>query len=73
MEEQGTGRYIRVETKDWPYVLLWSTPGIPGFLCIEPWTGFTGPGHDPAERPGARLLAPGETFRRTQRISVHVF
>ena len=34
----------------------------PGFVCIEPWLGYPGPGHDLAQRPGARLLAPGESI-----------
>lgn len=70
VEEEGTGRRLRVETKDWPFVLIWSALGVPNFVCIEPWTGFLGPGHDLAKRPGAALLAPGETFSRTHRLTV---
>jgi galactose mutarotase-like enzyme len=73
LEDLKTGRYIRTETNGWPYLLLWSKPGIPGFLCIEPWTGCTGPGHDLAKRPGALLLPSQETLRRSQRISFHIF
>lgn len=70
VEEKETGRYLRVDTRDFPYVLLWSKPGIPNFVCIEPWTGYPGPGHDLSARPGATLLAPGGHFSRTQRITV---
>ena len=70
--EEAGGNYLRVETEGYPYVLLWSTPGEPGFLCIEPWTGYTGPGHDLSARPGAALLRPGETFARTQRLTVGI-
>lgn len=70
VEEKGTGRYLRVDTKGFPFVLLWSKPGIPDFVCIEPWTGYPGPGHDLMGRPGAMLLAGGDSFRRTQRITV---
>src|SRR5699024_11786260 len=55
LEETDTGRYLRVATKGYPYVLLWSLPEIPGWVCIEPWTGYPGPGHQLAERPGAIL------------------
>ncbi|WP_411676085.1 hypothetical protein [Caproicibacter sp.] len=73
LEDLKTGRFIRIETKDSPYLLLWSKPGIPGFLCIEPWTGCSGPGHDPAKRPGALLLPSREALQRTQRILFPVF
>ena len=72
MEEKGTGKYLRVETRDWPYVLIWSALGVPDFVCIEPWTGFLGPGHDLAGRPGTQVLAPNETFKRTHRLTVEV-
>lgn len=62
LEERATGCYIRVRTSGFPFVLLWSQPKIPGFVCIEPWLGYPGPGHDLAQRPGARLLAPGESI-----------
>lgn len=70
--EDKAGKYLRVETKDWPYVLLWSAPGMPGFVCIEPWTGYLGPGHDLMDRPGTTLVAPGETFSRTHRLTVEL-
>ena len=54
----------------YPYVLLWSQPGLPGFLCIEPWSGYIGPGRDLIDRPGTLLLVPGQTFSRTQRLTV---
>ncbi|HIY21439.1 MAG TPA: aldose 1-epimerase family protein, partial [Candidatus Flavonifractor merdigallinarum] len=72
VEEKGTGRYLRVDTKGFPFVLLWSKPGIPDFVCIEPWMGYPGPGHDLMGRPGAMELAPGASFSRTQRITVGV-
>lgn len=71
VEEKGGG-HLRVETKDWPYVLLWSAEGVPGFVCIEPWTGYLGPGHDLMDRPGTILLAPGESFSRTHRLTVEL-
>lgn len=72
VEERGSGKYLRMEVKDWPYVILWSKPGVPGFVCIEPWTGYAGGGHDLAKRPGARLLGSGERLSRTQRLRVNL-
>lgn len=70
VEEKDTGKYLRIATEGFPYVLLWSAVGVPGFVCIEPWTGYVGPGHDLAHRPGAALLPPGKTFARTHRLTV---
>lgn len=72
LEEIDTGRYLRVDITGYRYVLLWSFPGIPGWVCIEPWTGYPGPGHQLAERPGTVLLPPGASFSRSQRIEVSV-
>ena len=72
LEELGTGRYLRIATKGYPYVLLWSLPDIPGWVCIEPWTGYPGPGHQLAERPGTILLPPGASFSRAQRLDISV-
>lgn len=70
LEERETGRYLQVELEGTPYLLLWSQPGIPGFLCIEPWTGYPGPGHDLSARPGVILLAPGAQYSRTIALTV---
>lgn len=63
LEHVPSGKYIQVTTGGWFTTLLWSKPGIPGYVCIEPWTGYTSESHDLAERPGTELLLPGE--RRT--------
>lgn len=73
LEERATGRALRLEIGDYPYVLLWSMPGVPGFLCIEPWSGLPSRrdgGHTLWERAGTVPLAPGETFCRVQRLTV---
>ena len=62
LEELETGRYLQVGIEGTPYLLLWSQKGIPGFLCIEPWTGYPGPGHDLSVRPGVVLLEQSEKF-----------
>lgn len=60
---------LRFETKGFPYVLVWSKPGEPQFLCIEPWTGYYGPGADLFRRPGAVSVAPGERFSARQSLA----
>lgn len=70
VEEKDSGKYLRVDVKGFPYVLLWSPAGVPDFVCIEPWTGELGAGHDLLGRKGAIALAPGESFSRTHRLTV---
>ena len=70
VEERDTGRYLRVDTEGFPYTLIWSPAGCRSFVCIEPWSGFVGPGHDLAQRPGAVVLQPGESLSRTHVITV---
>lgn len=70
LEHGPTGKYIQVDTAGFPVVLLWSKTGVPGFVCIEPWVGYPGPGHDLSARPHAQLLPPGETLARRQKITL---
>lgn len=61
LEHVPSGKYIEINNAGWFTTLLWSKPGIPGFMCIEPWDGYIGESHDLLERPGAVSLAPGES------------
>ncbi len=61
LEHRASGKYIQVTTAGFYTTLLWSKPGVPGFVCIEPWDGFTGESHDLAQRPGTVLLQPGKS------------
>lgn len=72
VEEADTGRYLRVSTAGYPGVVLWSKPKTPGFVCIEPWDGRPGPGHDLMKRPNAYPLAPGESRSWTQTLWVRM-
>lgn len=60
LEHRESGKYIQVGTEGFYCVLLWSKPGIPGFVCIEPWQGYPGPQEALDRRPGAVVLAAGE-------------
>lgn len=55
-----SGKYIQVNTDGWFTTVLWSKPGIPGFVCIEPWDGHVNDSHAMIDRPGAFWLQPGE-------------
>lgn len=70
VEEKDTGKALRLDTRDFPFVLLWSPKGCEQFVCIEPWTGYVGAGHDLAQRPGAVLLKSGESLSRAHRLTV---
>ena len=35
--EKGTGRGVVCDISEFPYTLIWSKPGMPKFVCIEPW------------------------------------
>ncbi len=66
--EQGTGRAVVCDISGFPYTLLWSKPGMPKFVCIEPWHSL--PSHEGSssnweEKPAAAILAPGESWSTT--------
>ncbi len=58
------GRTVRVDFRDFPYLLIWSMLPAGRFVCIEPWHNLpdaVGGNGDIAARPGMIALAPGET------------
>lgn len=66
--EKDTGRAVVCNIKDFPYVLIWSKPGKPHFLCIEPWNSLPSPengGIKWEEKPAAAVLEPGENWSTT--------
>lgn len=72
LEHRDSGEFIQVGTEGFFRVLLWSKPGIPGFLCIEPWQGFPGPQRELEHRPGAVVLSPGEEKSWKQEIKLEM-
>lgn len=73
LEERATGRALRLGIEGYPYVVLWSPVGIPGFFCIEPWGGM--PSRASGERtlwarPGTTTVHPGETLTSVQALTV---
>lgn len=66
--EKGTGRGVVCDIQDFPYCLIWSKPGTPKFVCIEPWNSLPSALRDTSrwdEKPAAAILAPGESWSTT--------
>ena len=66
--EKGTGRGVVCNIAEFPYTLLWSKPGMPKFVCIEPWHSLPSPENGSTkweEKPAAAILNPGEAWSCT--------
>ena len=66
--EKGTGRGVVCNIADFPYTLIWSKPGMPKFVCIEPWHSLPTPENGTSkweEKPAAAVLNPGEAWSCT--------
>lgn len=66
--EKGTGRGVVCDISEFPYVLIWSKPGAPQFVCIEPWHSLPSPEGGSTkweEKPAAAILEPGESWSCT--------
>ena len=66
--EKDTGRGVVCDIAEFPYCLLWSKPGMPKFVCIEPWhslPSYEGSSIKWEEKPAAAILEPGESWSTT--------
>ena len=66
--EKDTGRGVVCSIKSFPYCLIWSKPGQPQFVCIEPWNSLPSPeagGYEWNEKPAAAVIAPAESWSTT--------
>ena len=66
--EKDSGRAVVCSIKNFPYCLIWSMPGEPKYVCIEPWHSLPSPeegGYEWTEKPAAAILAPGESWSTT--------
>jgi len=66
--EKGTGRGVVCDISQFPYTLIWSKPGMPRFVCIEPWHSIPSPqdgDHKWEHKPAAATVAPGESWSTT--------
>ena len=69
--EKDTGRGVVCSIKNFPYCLIWSMPGVPQFVCIEPWHSLPGLSTGSTrweDKPAAAILAPGEDWSTTLSI-----
>ena len=66
--EKDTGRGVVCSIKSFPYCLIWSKPGEPKFVCIEPWNSLPSPedgGYEWSDKPAAAIIQPGENWSTT--------
>jgi galactose mutarotase-like enzyme len=66
--EKGTGRGVVCDISAFPYTLIWSKPGMPRFVCIEPWHSIPSAqngDHKWEHKPAAATVAPGENWSTT--------
>ena len=66
--EKGTGRAVVCDISEFPYTLIWSKPGMPKFVCIEPWHSLPSPENGSVkweEKPAATVLNPNEAWSCT--------
>ena len=66
--EKGTGRGVVCDIREFPYTLIWSKPGMPQFVCIEPWHSLPSPEGGSKvweEKAAAAVLNPGESWSTT--------
>ncbi len=71
--EKDSGRAVVCDIDDFPYTLIWSKPGKPHFICIEPWNSLPSwEDSDPdwEKKPAAAILAPGQSWSTTLRTSL---
>lgn len=66
--EKDSGRGVVCDISEFPYTLIWSKPGMPQFVCIEPWNSLPSPEDGSSkweEKPAAACIAPGESWSTT--------
>ncbi|WP_327196197.1 hypothetical protein [Sphingomonas sp. SRS2] len=66
------GARATIDFQDMPHLGLWMKPGA-GYLCIEPWQGFSDPaGFDGTldEKPGMVAVAPGESRSFSMAVTI---
>jgi aldose 1-epimerase len=66
--EKDSDRAVVCSIGNAPYNLIWSEPGAPRFVCIEPWQSTPSPANGDLaweNKPAAASLAPGESYATT--------
>lgn len=74
LENTATGEVVKVNTTDYPYLVLWQSPSNQHpFVCIEPWYGLpdcADTKHLWEEKPALVSLSPGKSFTTNQSLTV---
>ena len=68
--EKGSSRAVVCDISQFPYCLIWSQPGTPKFLCIEPWHSLpsTEEGdYSWSNKSAAAILQPGTSWSTTMK------
>ena len=66
--EKGTGRAVVCDISSFPYTLIWSKPGEPIFVCIDPWHSIPSAvdsDHKWDHKPAAATIEAGESWSTT--------
>ena len=70
--EKDSSRAVIVNIEGFPYCLIWSMPGEPRFVCIEPWHSLPDESNTNfkwEEKPAATVLPKGKAWQTTLAIS----
>ncbi len=71
LRNRKTGKCVRVDFPDAPYLVLWHPHGAP-FICIEPWSGIPDDHHSTynlSVKEGITTLSSGEVYTATHTIT----
>lgn len=66
--EKDSQRAVVCWIENFPHTLIWSKPGMPRFVCIEPWESLPSPDDGDIKwenKPAAAVLEPGENWSTT--------
>lgn len=66
--EKDSGRGVVCHIGNFPYCLIWSKPGVPRFICIEPWMSLPSPDDGDTKwenKPAAARVRPGDSWSCT--------
>ena len=70
--EKDSQRAVVCDISGAPYNLIWSKPGTPRFVCIEPWQSTPSPITEDLSwenKPATACLAPGESYKVTMKTT----
>lgn len=73
LKNKKTGQLVKVNTKGYPYLMVWQNAGEPRFACIEPWYGTPDAAvtdHEWENKAALISLEPGKSFTADQSITI---